>query len=174
MNDDEQPMGEILAGERPALRFVRRFRHRPEKVWRALTQSEHLRHWMPCDLVGAREAGAVLEVPFWPDVVAKYEIAEPVVRGEIRAWEPPRLFEWVWDTDVLRWELEPDGDTTVVTLTVWIDPAGAPAWSAAAGYHVCLDHLRLVLDTGIAPSIAAADPSAWEERYRAVADEALR
>ncbi len=35
----------------------------------------------------------------------------------------------------------------------------------AAGYHVCLDHLAQVLDTGSAPSMADVDPSALEARY---------
>ncbi len=35
----------------------------------------------------------------------------------------------------------------------------------AAGYHVCLDHLARLLDTGSAPSVADADPSALEARY---------
>ncbi len=35
----------------------------------------------------------------------------------------------------------------------------------AAGYHVCLDHLARVLDTGSAPSVADADTSTLEARY---------
>ena len=34
------------------VRFERHLAHPREKVWRALTESEHLRAWLPCDIVG--------------------------------------------------------------------------------------------------------------------------
>ena len=61
------------------LRYVRRLAHPPEKVWRALTESEHLRHWLPCDIVGERRAGAPIELPFWPEHVESYGIEDPVL-----------------------------------------------------------------------------------------------
>ncbi len=163
---DQDRYGHVLEGDRPGLRFVRRLRHRPERVWRALTESEHLRSWMPCDVVGERAAGARLQLPFWPEVAARYEIEGPVLEGEIRVWDPPRVFEWIWDADVLRFELEPDGDGTVLTLTTWIaNPADPPMHLVAAGYHTCLDHLGRLLDTGSAPSVAEADPTPLEAAY---------
>ena len=110
-----------------SVRYVRRFRHPPERVWQALTESDHLRHWMPCDIVGERRAGATIELPFWPDHVSKYDIETPTLHGEIRVFQPPAVFEWTWDTDVLRWELAPDGDGTVLTFTTLLgdDVAGA-------------------------------------------------
>ena len=54
----DEPLATVLDDDgRVALRFRRRLPHPPEKVWRALTESEHLQHWMPCDLVGERRAG---------------------------------------------------------------------------------------------------------------------
>jgi uncharacterized protein YndB with AHSA1/START domain len=168
--DADHPLGEVLrGGEAPVLRYRRTLRHPPEKVWPALVEKDRLAHWMPAWLDGDLHEGARIAVPFFPDVVAKYSIEQPVMRGEIRVWQPPRVLEWLWDTDLLRFELDPvegpAGPSTLLTLTVRIDPAGVPPYQAGAGYHVCLAHLELLLDTGDAPSVAAADPAPVERQY---------
>ena len=68
-------LGEILRdADRYGLRYERRLRHPPERVWRALTESDALRHWMPADMVGERRAGADLVFPFWPAHVERFGI----------------------------------------------------------------------------------------------------
>lgn len=57
----------------------------------------------------------------------------PSLSGEIRDWDPPKVFEWAWDTDLLRWELVPDGDGTVLTFTTWLGEVGHPVEKTAAG-----------------------------------------
>lgn len=80
----------LEADGRVALRFVRRFAHPPEKVWRAITESEHLQHWLPCDIVGERAEGAGVELPFWPAHVEAYGLdMTPSLSGEIQVWQPP-------------------------------------------------------------------------------------
>jgi uncharacterized protein YndB with AHSA1/START domain len=168
MTTTDQPLGEARRDATGwVVRFERELAHDREKVWRALTESEHLAHWMPCDIVGERRAGAAIELPFWPPFVEKYGIDTPTLRGEIRVWDPPSVFEWTWDTDVLRWELaERDGGTTL-TFTTWLAPDEAGAVNTAAGYHSCLDCLQSMLDDG-APSepLIEAKPEALERRYR--------
>lgn len=122
---------------------------------------------MPCDIIGERREGAELQLPFWPEVLERHGFEDPGLTGTIRAWEPPKVFEWSWDTDVVRFELEPDGDQTILALTKWLSGKDAEPAQTAAGYHVCLDHLAQVLETGSAPSVAAADPSALVARYEA-------
>ena len=39
-------------GEKWTLILVRELRHSPEKVWQAITEPEHLRHWAPFDADG--------------------------------------------------------------------------------------------------------------------------
>jgi uncharacterized protein YndB with AHSA1/START domain len=168
-------LGEVLReGERLGLRYVRRLEHSPKKVWRALTESPHLRHWMPCDLVGERHAGAALVARFWPDFVSKYKIPDPDLPASIRVWDPPRVFEWTWDTDVLRWELEPAEGGTLLTFTTFIDTREVPAHKTAAGYHACLDRLAELLDRGAVtvPLVHAAVEAleATYERLAAAAD----
>lgn len=164
----DQPMGTAErtdGGTR--LHFERRLRHSPDKVWRAITESEHLRHWMPCDIVGERRAGAALQLPFWPEVAAKYAMEQPVLPGELLQWDPPRVFAWRWDTETLRFDLEPTDEGTLLRLTTVVGDQ-PPAWSAAAGYHACLGSLVALLDGAVLGTVADLDPSPLEARYRAL------
>lgn len=54
MTDTKAPLGRVHPGDPPALEFVRRLAHPMERVWRALTEREHLLSWMPCDIIGDR------------------------------------------------------------------------------------------------------------------------
>ena len=163
MTSDDQ-LGTLLPDG--GLRYVRRLAHAPAKVWRALTEGEHLVHWFPADIVGERRAGAKLELRFWPAQVERYGITDPVMSGELLAWEPTRLFELTWDRDRLRWELEPDGDGTVLTFTTWLaDSAPESVANTGAGYHVCLDQLRELMDTGQVAYLEDGIVRALEKRY---------
>jgi uncharacterized protein YndB with AHSA1/START domain len=161
-------MGTVLsAGDTWTLRYERRIDHPVDKVWRAITEREHLQHWLPCDVVGERTEGAALELVFWPGYVERYAIEQPVLTGRITVWQPPEVFEWWWDHDRLRWELEATATGTNLTFTTWIgDPAiGA---ESAAGYHVCLDRLQRLLDTGQAAPLED-HPVELEVQYAAAA-----
>lgn len=164
--DPTTPLGEVARdGERWRLRYVRDLRHPPEKVWRALTESEHLRHWMPADLVGERRTGAALSIPFWPDTVEKYGLTDPPLSGVVVVWDPPRVFVWTWDTDRLRFELEATAGGTRLTFTTWL-VEGAPSVDlrTAAGWHICLDLLAWRLG-GESGSTAEAVPAPFEAIY---------
>jgi hypothetical protein len=123
---------------------------------------------MPCDIVGERRSGADIDLVFWPDHVERYAIEEAVTHGKILSWDPPRVFEWTWDSDVLRWELEPLKGGTKLTLTTWLGKDVDVAKDAAAGYHVCLDQLIELLDTGSTQPLVDADVGRWEKRYAEV------
>jgi uncharacterized protein YndB with AHSA1/START domain len=163
-------LGELTRdGERVGLRFVRTYPHPVERVWRALTESDQLRFWMPCDIVGERRSGAPITLPFWPGHVEKYGIDEPVLTGEIRIWERPSLFEWTWGGDVLRWELVAVEGGTELTFTTWpADPDLAGVVSTAGGYHLCLALLAALLDDDTAPAMTDVDAIAFrlEEAYK--------
>src|SRR5688572_17179933 len=92
------------------LRFVRTLPHPPDKVWRALTEAEHLDAWFPTTIEGDREAGAKLRFSFTED-------AAPPIDGEMLEYNPPSVLEFRWgDDDVLRFELRPAGDGTELTF----------------------------------------------------------
>lgn len=169
MTADDQPLADLQRSpDGWVVRFERRLAHPREKVWRAITESDHLAHWLPCDIVGPRTAGAAVDLPFWPSHVARYGLeATPALHGEIRVWDPPSVFEWTWDTDVLRWELSDVAGGTLLRFTTWIAPGDEGAIGTSAGYHVCLGHLQELLDAG-APSmpLVDVDTAALERRYR--------
>lgn len=164
------PLGTVVRdGDRVGVRYERRVAHPREKVWRAITESSELRHWMPTDIVGERRSGAPVELTFWPDVVERYEIEEPTLPGQIITWDPPSVFEWTWDTDRLRFELSDDGDGTRLVLTTWFgDTSEGYATQSAAGYHACLANLRELLDTGSAPPLIDVDARSLEPDYAAL------
>jgi uncharacterized protein YndB with AHSA1/START domain len=162
VTNDEPSMGEVLRdGERIGLRFVRWFAHSVERVWAALTESDQLQFWMPCDIVGERRAGADITLPFWPAQVEKYQLEETTLTGRIERWDPPTLFQWTWGGDILRFELKATDAGTTMTFTTWLEsPDLDEAAGAAGGYHVCLNQLRVLLDTGSAPALVESDEAA--------------
>jgi uncharacterized protein YndB with AHSA1/START domain len=121
-------------GEMWTLILVRDLRHPPAKVWRALTQPEHLREWAPFD--ADRSLGTVGTVTL--STVGTAQVSETRVT---RA-EEPHLLEYSWGGD-MRWELEPLGDGTRLKLWHKIDRRFVSM--GAAGWHICFDVLERLL-----------------------------
>jgi uncharacterized protein YndB with AHSA1/START domain len=126
------------AGGRHVLRIERRLAHPIEKVWRAITEPAHLAHWFPADMTMELRRGAAISFTFrngeWPPT-----------EGTITELDPPRLFEFTWDTDTLRWELEPHPrGCLLVFLHTFVDRAGAASF--ASGWEGCFEALELDLD----------------------------
>lgn len=126
------------------LRFTRRLSHPPEAVWRALTEADDLTAWFPAQIEGGWEPGAKLRFTFHdPEEAAEHlDVDEaPVLGGEVIAYEPYTRLEYTWDENILRFELEPRGDDTVLHFTVTFGEIGMAARDAA-GWHECLDLLE--------------------------------
>jgi hypothetical protein len=141
-------------------------------VWQALTESEHMRYWMPADLVGQMENGATLKVVFWPDLVEAKGIDPDGGTATIEVWDPPRTFEWIWNTTRIRFEITPTPDGCSLQLTVGIGTDDPDlVIDAAGGFHLWLEHLTNLLDTGSSLPLAAADPQPLEVRYRAQVEQ---
>ncbi len=118
---------------RPRLRFTRELAHPLEKVWRAVTEPEHLAHWFPTTIDGERTAGSPLHFVLPGNPMAPFD-------GEMLAFEPPTVMELLWGEDVIRIELQGKGDGTVLTLTDTLAERGK-ASRDGAGWHTCLDAL---------------------------------
>lgn len=121
------------AGESWTLILVRELRHPPARVWEALTEPEHLRAWAPFD--ADRSLGAEGSVTLSTVGAPTPMVAE----AHVTRAEAPRLLEYDWAGKELRWELEPQGGGTRLTLWHNID-RGFIAWGAA-GWHICFDVL---------------------------------
>src|SRR5436309_190483 len=79
---EQQPYGTVerLDDGRWRLRFTRTLPYPREKVWRAITEPEHLEHWFPTTIEGERAAGAPLRFAF-PKNQA------PPMEGQMLAYE---------------------------------------------------------------------------------------
>ena len=143
------------ADGRLVLRYQRRLAHAPEKVWRALIEPGQLAMWFPSAIEGARAQGATLRFVFEGE-------PGPPLEGEMLVFDPPRRLEYTWGTDVLRFELEPDGAGCILHFSTTFDER-ANAARDGAGWHACLDALDHSLAHGAAP---AHDPARWPALYR--------
>jgi len=125
-------------GDKWTLVLVRDLRHAPAKVWKALTEPEDLREWAPFD--ADRSLAAVGMAKLTTVGVPQQHVSETSVK---RA-EANKLLEFNWGGQDIRWELEPHGGGT--RLTLWHNIERPYISMGAAGWHICLD----VLDRAIA------------------------
>jgi uncharacterized protein YndB with AHSA1/START domain len=111
--------------------LVRELRHPPAKVWQALTDPEQLREWAPFD--ADRNLGNTGTVKLTTVNAPAQQVSETVVK---RA-EPHKLLQYSWGDADLKWQLEPLGKGTRLTLWHNIDRRYI-SWGAA-GWHICFD-----------------------------------
>lgn len=140
------------------LRFERLLAHPIEAVWRALTDNDELAHWFPAAMHGPREAGAVLRFVFPPEpgqTPADSAEEGASMPGLMLVFEPPRLLEYRWIEDMLRWELRAEGDSTRLVFTHTFADEGKAARDAS-GWESCLGALESRL------AGRAREPFSWE------------
>ena len=124
-------------GERWTLVLVRELRHPPAKVWEALTEPAHLREWAPFDADRSLAAAGPAKLT---TVGAP---APQVTDTTVHRAEAPKLLEYSWGGQDLRWQLEPLGTGT--RLTLWHNIDRRFIAMGAAGWHVCFDVLERLL-----------------------------
>ena len=110
--------------------LVRDLRHPPEKVWRALTQAEHLREWAPFDIEGDLETvGSTVKLTW---------VGTPVATDtKVLRVEAPRLLEF----GDIRWELEQVASGNAAAV-LWATIDRRFISMGAAGWHISLDVLE--------------------------------
>jgi uncharacterized protein YndB with AHSA1/START domain len=142
---------------RPAVRFERRLGHPPDAVWRMVTDPAELKHWFPCEVELELRVGGPMRFVFSPDFA---------LDGEVLELDEPRRFAFLWGVDVLRFELAPDGEETVLTMLHVLNEEGEDAAAkTAAGWHVCLDGMRRrLVGEEVEPPSAGPTPE-WQARY---------
>ncbi|HEX7939460.1 MAG TPA: SRPBCC domain-containing protein [Gemmatimonadaceae bacterium] len=115
-----------------SLVLVRELRHAPEKVWEALTDPAHLREWAPFDASGNLGiAGAAVKLTTVGAPAP--HVTETKVTHALR----PKTLVYNWGGNDMRWELEPNGAGT--RLTLWTSINRRYIAMGAAGWHVCFD-----------------------------------
>jgi uncharacterized protein YndB with AHSA1/START domain len=124
-------------GDKWTLVLARDLRHPPALVWEALTDPAQLTQWAPFD--ASRSLATV-----GPVKLSTFGVPEPnVAESQVTRAEPPRLLEYSWGGNDLRWQLEPQGGGTRLTLWHNIDRRFI-AWGAA-GWQICFDVLDRLL-----------------------------
>jgi uncharacterized protein YndB with AHSA1/START domain len=137
-------------GEKWTLVLVRELRHAPEKVWQALTDPAHLREWAPFDAdEGLGTAGRTVKL-------TTVGAPTPMVsETKVTRAEAPKLLEYTWGAQDIRWELEALGGGT--RLTLWHNIDRRFISMGAAGWHICFDVLDHLLDGTPIGRIVGAD-----------------
>jgi uncharacterized protein YndB with AHSA1/START domain len=136
-------------GEKWTLILVRELRHSPDKVWEALTDPAQLREWAPFDAdVNLGTTGRTVKLT---------TVGSPtpmVSETTITRAEAPKLLEYSWGNQEMRWELEAAGRGT--RLTLWHNIDRRFIAMGAAGWHVCFDVLdHLLSETPIGRIVGA-------------------
>ena len=151
-------------GDKWTLVLVRELRHPPAPVWEALTDPSQLAEWAPFD------ADRNLATP-GPVKMSMARTPKPTVfETAVTRAEAPHFLEYSWGGSNLRWQLEPHGDGTRLTLWHSIEQRFI-AWGAA-GWHICIDVLDRLLDGNPIGRIAGGD--AMQHGWKRLVDEYSR
>jgi len=139
------------------IRFERHSRHRPARLWRAISESEEVGRWM------ARPAQIDLRVggDYFVDFGAPQGSN---LDGVIVRFVPERLLCFVWGMSVLEWQLEPsDGGCLYRFVHHGQGPPDADTEDIPAGWHLWLDDFDAHLD---GRSIGQSETVAKHERIK--------
>ena len=145
-------------GEKWTLILVRQLRHPPEKVWQALTDPAQLREWAPFEAdgslgtVGARVKFTTVGAP-----------TPHVSETKVTRADAPKVLEYGWGGNDMRWELEAFGAGT--RLTLWTNIDRRFISMGAAGWHIAFDVLDHLLNGTPIGRIAGGDAmkfAAWQ------------
>ena len=126
-------------GDRWTLVLVRDLSHPPAKVWQALTDPEQLREWAPFDSdrnLGTKGATAKLTTVGAPTA--------HVTETQVKRADAPKVLEFNWGGQDIRWELEPLGSKGT-RLTLWHNIDRRFISMGAAGWHISFDVLDRLL-----------------------------
>jgi uncharacterized protein YndB with AHSA1/START domain len=160
-------------GGKPVLRFERLLRHPPDKVWAAVTEPDQMRHWFPASVETDLVIGAPMRFRFEGDDDAT---PDPMKDGEILELDPPKVYAFRWNEDVLRFELLPQDEGCLLVFTHALAGGALGRLAAgrnAAGWDTCLDSLDASLaerETPPAGEFAEA-PAGMIERIEAYVGE---
>jgi len=149
-------------GEKWTLILVRELRQSPEKVWQALTEPAQLREWAPFDADGnLGTAGTTVKLT---------TVGAPtpqVSETTVTRADAPKVLEYNWGGQEIRWELEALGGST--RLTLWHNIDRRFISMGAAGWHICLDVLDCLLGGSAIGRLVGSEAMKfdWQQRLNA-------
>jgi uncharacterized protein YndB with AHSA1/START domain len=134
MTLDFGPVGDATVvpdGDTWTLIFIRDLRHAPAVVWQALTEPAEVDQWAP--FTAGRNLGATGDTTL---TMVDGDVRMAMPASVLRA-DAPHVLEYTWGEDRLRWELDPHGKGTRLTLRHTLSHPDMDAM-VAAGWHLCL------------------------------------
>jgi uncharacterized protein YndB with AHSA1/START domain len=167
---------ETLVDGRSTIRFERRLAHPIERVWEAITDpAQVIRWWGKLDSDMAEGGKFSL---LWLNEGDEGENSG--FRGTLTEFDPPRVLETrgVWGAEgeawgetatLLRFELEPQGEGTILRFINTLELPDEFAVKTPAGWHWHLDALAGVLDG--APDRNLASVEGWEPIHEAYVEK---
>lgn len=153
------------AGDKWTLVLVRDLKHPPEKVWKALTDPAQLREWAPFD--ADRNLGQVGTAKLTTVGAPTPNVSD----AQITRADAPRVLEYTWGGQDIRWELEPVGSAGT-RLTLWHNIDRRFIAMGAAGWHLCIDVMDRFIDGHPIGRIVAGDALKFEGWQRLHAEYA--
>ena len=154
-------------GDTWTLVLSRELHHPPDKVWRAITEPQHLREWAPFDSDGnLGQVGATV-------MLTTVGAPQPhVTQTKVTRADAPNVLEYNWGDIDMRWELHAISEGTHLTLWTSIDRRFIAM--GAAGWHVCLDILERLLGGSPIGRIVGPDAirfSGWQRLHAEYAEQ---
>ena len=163
----EHPAAASLVANPPrwTLRLQRTFPHDRHTVWQAITDPDALARWTP-----VRPDRALTSTG--PVRLTAVDGSNEIHDSQVLTVTAPESLTYLWGDDQLRFSLFEEAGGTLLTLAHTMDDHNAAA-STAAGWHLCLGALELLLDGKEVPSVVGkqAMQFGWEElerEYRAM------
>lgn len=153
------------------IHLSRDFPQDAETVWNAITDADQLAHWTPfhpdrnLDTVG----------PVHLTMIDGEEGDGDVLPSEVTDATRPESLVYTWGADRLRFDLfEEDGGVKLALAHNFADRNSASSF--AAGWHLCLGALELLLNGEDVPSVVGMNAMEHgyedlERDYRAIFDE---
>jgi uncharacterized protein YndB with AHSA1/START domain len=155
----------VASPPRWVLRLQRTFPQGRDAVWRAITNPDDVASWTP--FRPDRALGST-----GPLRLTAIDGSGEVHDSQVRSVTPPESLTYLWGDDQLRFSLFEESNGTLLTLAHTMDDHNAAA-SIAAGWHLCLGALELLLEGKEVPSVVGekAKQYGWqnlEREYRAL------
>lgn len=168
----EQEFGRIVRqADGYQVTFERLLRHDIHKVWAAISDPAKMSVWFT-DITFAPQPGAPITFKFRDE-------ARSESFGEVLRLDPPHVFEFLWEGEHGRWELETVGEGETRLRLIYSRFGKEFLSGAPSGFHILLDRLALVLDGHTTPwDFASTDDIAqgqpMRDRYAARVAPLLR
>lgn len=144
-------------------RFERHIEHPIENVWAMLTDNEELDKWFQELSIGEPSKGGFMKFVMPDGKFEQLEIFEHTLFT---------VLEFDWFGDVVRFELHPEKDGCLMIFTEKFTTTTEQRIKDLAGWHVCLDVIKSLLD-GEPIDSRGAEWKKWHSNYEQAINELM-